>query len=478
MQRTDYLNPSELKCQCAKAANRLEEDQRALETVYQSIGRFAGDSEIESTAFDTLKQQLADYQLLIEGMQIANDADAADFRSLGDLAGSEVLDGENIFCQMENANNMKESYLSSEVFFRRKMAAEGEPLLSLYYWRKAEQYARLADNSQRLYEKWLEKTERFDEIAASTAHLFADSGDIESWIQKGLDEIGGAFQMGRYMPVFQSEWRSQIRNAGVRLAMCCGDKGGDQNGPYTLWQRGEASDRESLRELVRSYEEYSDYSDEEIGMLLTRLNSEGCGYVAFANIIVDAYRRKEEEFEKIFGFSLFLEDVNGDTYVNYDHLIVDLYCASDNHNRAGIAGWEYDVYNAGEDSSATFGRGTTQEDRAYRFERYMRSYGLQAGIENIECTPDEIYSRCEEEISQGKRIIISTCPVRLVDEADEPAYMDGGHAMTVTGLMDDGRIEVSSWGEKYYITPEDSDYREPDKNRARDAYIRIQSVEI
>ena len=51
-------------------------------------------------------------------------------------------------------------------------------------------------------------------------------------------------------------------------------------------------------------------------------------------------------------------------------------------------------------------------------------------------------------------------------------------AMTVTGLMDDGRIEVSSWGEKYYITPEDSDYREPDKNRARDAYIRIQSVEI
>lgn len=70
MQRTDYLNPSELKCQCAKAANRLEEDQRALETVYQSIGRFAGDSEIESTAFDTLKQQLADYQLLIEGCRL------------------------------------------------------------------------------------------------------------------------------------------------------------------------------------------------------------------------------------------------------------------------------------------------------------------------------------------------------------------------------------------------------------------------
>lgn len=87
------------------------------------------------------------------------------------------------------------------------------------------------------------KTERFDEIAASTAHLFADSEEIGSWIQKGLSEIDGAFQMGRYMPVFQSEWRRQIMNAGVRLTMCYRDKGGDQNGPYTLWQRGEASDR-------------------------------------------------------------------------------------------------------------------------------------------------------------------------------------------------------------------------------------------
>jgi len=175
MQRSDYLNPSELRSQCTGAANRLEEDQRALETVCQSIGRFAGDSEIESTAFDTLKQQLEDYRILIEGMQIANDADAVDYRSLCDFAGSEVLDGENIFCQMENANHMKESYLSGEDFFRRKMAAEEEPLLSLYYRRKAEQYAHLADNSRRLYEKWLEKTERFDEIAASTGLFFLKS---------------------------------------------------------------------------------------------------------------------------------------------------------------------------------------------------------------------------------------------------------------------------------------------------------------
>ena len=478
MRRDDYLNPFDLKNQCKGAVNRLQENQKALQIVSRSIDRFAKDSEIESAAFEALKRQLEDYKILIEGMQAAGCAGSSDFHMLAGLAGDEVLDGENIYSHMENALNMKEGYLLSEALFRRKTAMAEEPLLSLYYNRKAGQYARLADNSQRLYEKWREKSERFDEIAAATDRLFTDSESIDAWIQKGLAEIAGTFQNGGYMTAGGSEWRRQIINAGIRITMCYRDKGGDQNGPYTLWQRGEETDREYMRELVRGYEEYADYTDEDIEMLLMKLNSEGCGYVAFANIIADEYRRKEEEFEKVFGFPLFLENVNGNTYVNYNRLIMDLYCASDNHNKAEIMGAEYDIYDAGEDRSETVGRGTTQEDRIYRFERYMESYGLEARIENIECAPNQVYKRCEEEMEQGKRIIISTCPVRLVDDEDEPAHMDGGHAMTVTGLMDDGRIEVSSWGERYYITPEDSDYTEPEKNRAGDAYIKIQSVKF
>ena len=32
-------------------------------------------------------------------------------------------------------------------------------------------------------------------------------------------------------------------------------------------------------------------------------------------------------------------------------------------------------------------------------------------------------------------------------------FIDGGHAMTITGTTSDGRYIVSSWGEKYYIDP-------------------------
>lgn len=459
-----------------QAVSRMEEDQKVLESIGKSIDMFAEDSEIQSKSFEALKQQLSDYHIIIEAMRIANDTDIADFRVLAVRVGVEVLDGGTIFDQMENSLRMKEGYLVKEEIYRRKMRTEEDALLYTYYCWKARQYESLADNSQRLYEKWREKTERFDEIAAETSGLFTDSGDIRILIQRGQSEIGGAFRQGGYILNQDSEWRKQIQNAGVRLAMGYGDCGGDQNGPYMLWQRGLDSDRDYMRALIRGYEEYADYSDQEIGELLQKLDSEGCGYVAFANIVVDEYRRKEEEFEQVFGFPLFLENVNGYHYVDYNRLILDIYCASDNHKKIKNAWQEYDIYDEEEDISPTNGRGTTAKDRKYRFERYMREHGVPVSLENIECSQDEVYQRCKEAAESGKRVIISTCPVRLEDEEGEPAQTDGGHAMTVTGLTDDGRIKVSSWGEKYYISPEDTDYAAPEKNRAGNAYIRLQSV--
>lgn len=476
MLRSDYLNPADMRNQCGQAVRQLEEDCKALEAVSGSIRQFADDPGLESEAFDALARQLEDYGTVIEAMRIANVADILDFRSLSGLVGNEVLDGENIFCQMENAWGMKERYQSEETAYRDRMASAEDSVVYAYYGWKARQYQRLALNSQRLYGKWREKSERFDEIAAGTGHLFTVTDGIGGLINKGLSEIAHAFQNGAYVPDKESEWRRQLMNAGIRLAAGYKDRGGDQNGPYQMWRRGDAAEREMLRNLVHGYEEYTDYSDEEIEELLMKLNSEGCGYVAFANIIVDEYRRKEEEFEQIFGFPLFLGNVEGTESVNYNPLIIDLYCASDNHNEVWDLPKNRDVYDPDEDSSATSGRGTTQNDRIYRFERYMAGYGIDVKIENIECSTDEVYQKCREEAAQGNRVIISTCPVRLEDKEGEPAHMDGGHAMTVVGLKDDGRIEVSSWGEIYYMMPEDPDYQAPEKNRAGNAYVKIQSV--
>ncbi len=476
MQRSDYLNPADMRSQCAKAVRVMEEDCRSLEIVRRSIVNFARDPEIESEAFAALARQLEDYETVIEAMRIANVADSADFQRLSGLVGNEVLDGEIIYCQMENARNMKENYQSNEALYQNYMATANDVFVYSYYRWKARHYSHLAANSQRLYERWRQKTERFDEIAAGTSHLFTSAEHIDVLIQSGLSKIKGAFQNGAYIPDENPQWRQLLKNAGIHLTMGFQDRGGDQNGPYEMWRRGNGDEREMVREMIHRYEEYEDYSDEQIEELLVKLNSEGCGYVAFANIIVDEYRRKEEEFEKIFGFPLFLEEEHDTVCVNYNPLIIDLYCASDNHNRVWNLWQDHDTYDADEDYSMSIGRGTTQDDRIYRFERYMDEHGVDVNIENISCTADEVYRRCKEEAVQGNRVIISTCPVRLEDEKGERVQMDGGHAMTVTGLTEDGRVQVSSWGDTYYITPEDSDYQEPEKNRAGDAYVKIQSI--
>ncbi len=49
--------------------------------------------------------------------------------------------------------------------------------------------------------------------------------------------------------------------------------------------------------------------------------------------------------------------------------------------------------------------------------------------------------------------------------------------MTVTGLSDDGRIQVSSWGKIFYITPENPEFMDNGENFGG-AYIRIQSVQF
>ena len=471
MIRSDYLNPESVRNQCSQAVSRMEEDNQALEAVGRCIEDFSKDPEIESQSFYTLKQQLNGYQTIIEAIKIANALDIRDFKRLSVCVGNEVLDGEIIFCQMENALNMQNSYLSNESLYRSKMLTEEESFFYLYYSQMAKIYCYLAENSQKLYSKWQEKAERFDEISADTNRLFTDSESISVLIQKGLSELSGSFQSGTYTYDKNSVWRSQLKNKCLRLTMCFEDKGGDQNGPYAVWQRGIDSDREYIRNIVHGYKEYADYSDDEIAELLMKLKSEGCGYAAFANIIADEYRGKEDEFKSRFGFSLFSKNAIGNEYIDYNRLILDLYCASDNRNENG-------VYDAGEDISVIKGTGTSQESRIYRFEKYMKDYGVEVEIKNIQCSAGDVYEKCKEETEKGSRMIISICPVRLEDAEGEHVYMDIAHAMSVTGFTEDGRIEVSSWGGKYYITPEDPDYLSSKKNQAGEAYIRLQSIQF
>lgn len=220
-----------------------------------------------------------------------------------------------------------------------------------------------------------------------------------------------------------------------------GRYGGDQGYPASIDKTDEKYDE--IAEIIRRY--YPDYSDREIEKYLKKLNSEGCGYVALINTIFNQYAGRADEFERIFGFPMY--DKNGD--LNFDLMLVDFYAAMDNHH--SILG--LDIIFEFEDSSATEGYGTTANTREYRWEKYLQDRGVNVDVHSVNVTIENF-----NDLSENGDIIIATHPVILYDENGRRLYADGGHAMTVTGVTEDGRFVVSSWGEKYYIEPDASQF--------------------
>lgn len=190
---------------------------------------------------------------------------------------------------------------------------------------------------------------------------------------------------------------------------------------------------------VREY--YPDMNIWESYKLLDQFNKNGCSYIAFANAILLRYEGKKEEFERTFGFPMYQK--NGEP--NYERLALDYYAYVDRTD-------QYDEENG-------HPIGMTDGAKMRFTEEYMRQKGehvtsVAKGIGDI--TPENF-----EEISKNCVVTINVRENYLYTKKGDKyipyQYIDGGHAMVVTGVTDDGKFTVSSWGEKFYVDPSELD---------------------
>ena len=205
-----------------------------------------------------------------------------------------------------------------------------------------------------------------------------------------------------------------------------------KEGYYGGKQHGPMQNPDDVVDIVRKY--HPDWSTDKINEELAKLNNEGCGYVAFANTIFLRFKGRESEFERTFGFPMY--DENGN--LNYNDLIADFYFAKDDPGSND---------------------GPTTGEAAKMWESYCRDHGVNVAVQNnVKVTVDNYH-----EYAKKGQVIISTRPLNLWKRKADGSYMlvdtrDGGHAMTVTGVTEDGRFIVSSWGETYYLNPDLSVY--------------------
>lgn len=156
---------------------------------------------------------------------------------------------------------------------------------------------------------------------------------------------------------------------------------------------------------------------------------------------------------------------NGD--LNYDRLLVDYYAATDNHKKAW---WGGDVIKSSEDESAVKGNGTNADSRKYRTELYLSDKNVDVSItNNKKVTPDNF-----EKLSEDGYVIVSFHDGNLENEDGSTAQYIHGHAMTITGVTEDDRYIVSSWGETYYIDPNKNTGQDGAKTSLSYAYYQYE----
>ncbi len=236
-----------------------------------------------------------------------------------------------------------------------------------------------------------------------------------------------------------------------------GEYGANQCSPNIL----AASDKEEYLQLcsiVRTF--FPDMSQEEIDAFILKLRKEACGYVAMVNSLFEEYIDRPDEFRSVFGFSMYQHDGS----LNFNPILLDLYCKRDNYSGGRFLFWTWDFYSKNEDrlwkDADKDGKyewvdrpfGNIEAQLKYRWETYCKSFGVRTKVSLISTiTPKNYYT-----YRKKGYVSVLARNYTMTDDKGAVTSINGGHYMSITGVTDDKKkYVVSSWGKRYYLDPKD-----------------------
>ncbi len=246
--------------------------------------------------------------------------------------------------------------------------------------------------------------------------------------------------------------------------------GGSQNAPKRL--SPQSDEGIAIRHIIHKY--YPKYEEPQIKAFLEKLSSEGCGYVVIVNMLLEHFEGRKAEFEATFGLPMYAG--NGD--LNYNQLLVDFYAATDNHyfdGRADCINYEEDRNEKEKEaeydySLDTTGWGTTFKQRAYRTMLYLQEKGIKLKIVNhATVTMGNL-----RVMSEKGYVIISLNDGNVQNEDGSCYNYCPGHAMMITGVTENGRYIVSTWGMKKYVDPNEIIVKDDKETKIYYQYFEIE----
>ncbi|MBQ9984269.1 MAG: hypothetical protein IJP29_06730 [Lachnospiraceae bacterium] len=232
--------------------------------------------------------------------------------------------------------------------------------------------------------------------------------------------------------------------------------GASQKAPFQT-MTSDPTEYAQLSNIVKSH--FPKMTDEEVRDFLWKLQKEGCGYVAMINTLFHEFIDDRSGFQNAFGFDMYASDGT----LNFNQVLVDLYCSMDNHNGIDLLFFTIDYYADKEDM--TYGDkdkdgkfewtekpfGNNEVQMKYRWETYCKRHGIDVTVKiNRVVTPKNFAKH-----AKNGSVCILCSKFTVYDENKKPTSIKGGHFMIITDVTPDKKYVVSSWGKRYTLDPKD-----------------------
>lgn len=479
------MNLGEVRTQTADIKSycrALREGANNLNSVASAIGLEIG---ISGKTGNSIKSYLSSmYPALAktmimhaDGIEEANQAYVDGYVSMcgGKSLDSEVLE-KQIASYDSSIQSLESSKASQEQWYRgQDIATKGA--IREEYQEYINSLASSIATNEKERGKLKEKLDKLLTFNGQSSAYFSITEETKGLMNEGLSLLGGDISTGKIgtgswngqgFTKIETNWQTRVHETWEELKepeIFKEPYGGDQGS--ARYATGE--EKERIYEIIRQY--YPNMTEDEMKILLSRLNNEGCGYVAITNSLFIQYKGKEEEFEKTFGFPMFRTSASGKKEYNFNALIVDLYCATDNHNADKFLWFTIgDKVNKFEDYDKTdgdkkdykitedqTGSGTNSDNRNYRIQKYLDDHnaGISASVDSGHKISVNSYNDLLKKGDVMVKIYEGETIYKENDNGELSEYMtmgkNEGHIMAVTGIDDQGNLIVSSWGERYII---------------------------
>lgn len=179
-------------------------------------------------------------------------------------------------------------------------------------------------------------------------------------------------------------------------------------------------------------------TNKEIDDYLDHITVVGCGYVALANIVLQEYITRPQQFEQDFGFPLYVINHDNNIVLNYDLVSIDIYTYMyDNNIKNGLIAY----------------------DTMKFLPEYLNSHHSENNyilVNNVNHFDGDYKENIQQVLSEGSSVLVYMNPTILYDEEqNEVSTGDAAHAVTVTGISENGNLTVSSCGTECFIKVSD-----------------------